>query len=38
VYRVGGLTASYIHHYFASNPVAAAALFARRVPSFEIAA
>lgn len=27
VYRVGRLTASYIHHYFASNPVATAALF-----------
>lgn len=27
VYRVGSLTASYIHSYFASNPVAAARLF-----------
>jgi cobyrinic acid a,c-diamide synthase len=35
VYRVGRLTASYIHHYFASNPAAAAALFAPRSPSFE---
>lgn len=27
VYRVGALTASYIHHYFPSHPEAAAALF-----------
>lgn len=27
VYRVGALTASYIHFYFASNPVAAARMF-----------
>ena len=27
VYRVGRLTASYVHFYFASNPVAAARLF-----------
>ncbi len=37
VYRVGRLTASYIHHYFASNPAATAALFLTRVPSFESA-
>jgi cobyrinic acid a,c-diamide synthase len=37
VYRVGRLTASYIHHYFASNPAATAALFAPRVPFFESA-
>jgi cobyrinic acid a,c-diamide synthase len=30
VYRVGQLTASYIHHYFASNPVVTAALFGAR--------
>jgi cobyrinic acid a,c-diamide synthase len=29
VYRVGSLTASYFHAYFASNPAAAAALFLR---------
>jgi len=35
VYRVGRLTASYIHHYFASNPAAAAALFLPRDPTLE---
>ncbi|MYM26582.1 cobyrinate a,c-diamide synthase [Duganella sp. FT135W] len=31
VYRVGSLTASYFHAYFASNPAASAALFLRSV-------
>lgn len=33
VYRVGSLTASYFHAYFASNPAAAAALFLRSGPT-----
>lgn len=32
VYRVGSLTASYFHGYFASNPQAAASLFTRTAP------
>jgi len=32
VYRVGALTASYIHHYFPSQPEAAAALFSSPQP------
>lgn len=32
VYRVGSLTASYFHGYFASNPQAAAGLFTRAAP------
>ena len=32
VYRVGRLTASYFHAWFASNPVATAALFKRSTP------
>jgi len=38
VYRAGRVTASYIHHYFASNPVAVAALFAPRAAVAESAA
>jgi cobyrinic acid a,c-diamide synthase len=37
VYRTGRLTASYVHHYFASNPAAAAALFLSRDPVSESA-
>ena len=32
VYRIGSLTASYFHGYFASNPQAAASLFTRAAP------
>lgn len=32
IYRVGSLTASYFHAYFASNPAAVAALFTRSAP------
>ncbi len=32
VYRVGSLTASYFHGYFASNPQAVASLFTRAAP------
>jgi cobyrinic acid a,c-diamide synthase len=32
VYRVGSLTASYFHSFFASNPLAAARLFSKEAP------